>query len=296
MATGDISDTLLLSLGATQSKDKAISNKLLGGSKNIEINSVFAEAIYTPTDRFTLIANIRNDDNSIFGSATTYRLASSYFVNDTTNLRAAIATGYRAPAADELFGQYPESFFVGNPDLLAEESTSYEIGFDTEIGSTSSFSATVFKTDITNQVQYFFDNTLFVGYLKNLAKTETNGVELSFNTQLSESTSLSANWMKLSTLDSDANPISGAPTQQLTFGVNQEFTEKLNGGFTYSLVKGVAAADDVNSTLDLNMTYQVSDTIQGYLNIDNAMDAQNETASGYSAPGRMIYAGLRASF
>jgi vitamin B12 transporter len=44
------------------------------------------------------------------------------------------------------------------------------------------------------------------------------------------------------------------------------------------------------------MSYAISDSTEAYLRLENLLDEKYETANGFNAAGRGIYAGLRASF
>jgi vitamin B12 transporter len=53
---------------------------------------------------------------------------------DWLSARAAIGTGFRTPAADELVGRFEQSYakIIGNPGLKPETSSTYEAGLDAE--------------------------------------------------------------------------------------------------------------------------------------------------------------------
>ena len=61
-----------------------------------------------------------------------------------TTLRGAVATGYRAPSIDELYGDYSAFGFNGNPALEPETSVTAEIGVDHVYASGAEVSATTF--------------------------------------------------------------------------------------------------------------------------------------------------------
>ncbi len=296
IASGNVSENLSISIGASMTKEVAENDKLLEDTSEIDTNAIFAEAIYDINQDTSVIANARLEDNSAFGTNNSFRLAASHFVTDTTILRGSVSNGYRTPSADELYGQYPEQNFRGNPDLKTENSTSYEIGFDTLLGSNTRLSATAFKTDMKNKTQYIWDTSLSVGYMVNLSESQTTGVEFTFDTQLTDDTSLTANWTRVDTVDGDGARVAGAPSRTFTLALNHSFSDKFSGGLSYSMVKGIVSEDSNFSLLDVNVNYKINDVFEAYLNLDNAMDIDYETASGYQSPGRMIFAGVRASF
>ena len=79
--------------------------------------------------QWTLSASFRHDDNDAFDNQNTYRVGVNYLhppSNSKTYL--AHATGAKNPTFTELFGFAPNNF-IGNPNLKAETSESWEIGF-----------------------------------------------------------------------------------------------------------------------------------------------------------------------
>lgn len=63
-----------------------------------------------------------------------WRTGAKYFLLDWLGARAAVGTGFRVPAADELAGRYELSYLktIGNPNLDPEKSTTWEVGLDAE--------------------------------------------------------------------------------------------------------------------------------------------------------------------
>ena len=87
-----------------------------------------------PVRDFHLTAGIRVDDNNSFGTMASPRLAASYRLWTGSGhiglgrLRAAFGRGIKEPRFLESFSTSP--FFLGNPDLEAERSRSWEIGLE----------------------------------------------------------------------------------------------------------------------------------------------------------------------
>ena len=90
----------------------------------VELQSEFAK-------RFFLAANIRDDINDQFGEHMTYRVAPAVIIPVTeTELKASYGTGFKAPTLSELYQNFPDFNFFGNPNLKPEESTGYDAGFE----------------------------------------------------------------------------------------------------------------------------------------------------------------------
>lgn len=73
-------------------------------------------------------AGVRIEDNDSFGTSTNPRLGVSLRLRPATRLRFTAGTGIKEPNFTENFSE--SSFFLGNPDLLAERSRSWEAGIE----------------------------------------------------------------------------------------------------------------------------------------------------------------------
>ena len=95
-------------------------------TKIVRSNAGFAQAQLNLFDRVFATGGIRQDSYNVFGDATTYRLTGGYLHRETnTKLRSSYATGFRAPAINQLF--FPN---FGNPNLGPEKSQSMDVGVD----------------------------------------------------------------------------------------------------------------------------------------------------------------------
>ncbi len=68
--------------------------------------------------------NLRRDDYSDFGGATTALAGYGYRVTPRARVSASVSNAFRAPSFNDLYGPYG-----GNPDLDAERATNGELGF-----------------------------------------------------------------------------------------------------------------------------------------------------------------------
>lgn len=124
--------------------------------------------------RLNADVGMRIDDHSTFGSFETYHARASYRLVDNLTLRAGYSTGFRAPSLFELFGFTPNNFgssFQGNPNLVPEESESYEFGFDARVRQLS-FGSTYFNIQVENLIQ----QTLTTAFNLN-GDIDTQGIE-----------------------------------------------------------------------------------------------------------------------
>ena len=117
----------------------------------IDITGVQAELLIAPTDALDLAFSLRNDDHSEFSSEWSSRAALAWRIREDVILRASASDGFRAPT---LFQLDP---FFGNPAFQPETSTSYDLGIEKRFGADGFVRATLFQTEIDDQI--FFDGT-----------------------------------------------------------------------------------------------------------------------------------------
>ena len=116
---------LLLTVGY-QFREQQGENDTGLSTKIVRSNAGFAQAQLNLFDRVFATGGIRQDSYNVFGDATTYRLTGGYLHRETnTKVRSSYATGFRAPAINQLF--FPN---FGNPNLGPERSQSMDVGVD----------------------------------------------------------------------------------------------------------------------------------------------------------------------
>ncbi len=115
--TTTVSDALTLVYGADTMEETGTYANLPGGQAETRISGAFAQGIWAPTDSFDVSATLRVDENSSFGTFPTGRLAVAWRPAENLTVRAAVATGFRAPSLDERFGDYTACcFFRRQPE------------------------------------------------------------------------------------------------------------------------------------------------------------------------------------
>lgn len=120
-------------------------------------------------EHLTTSASLRWEDYDAYGSEPTWRFGSIYTLPSTgTTLRGGIGTSFRAPTYMELFYKYG-----GNPDLSAESSLGWDLGFEQKIGKHHTMEVTWFQNQITDQIA--FGSPINVN---TPGVTDTNGLEL----------------------------------------------------------------------------------------------------------------------
>lgn len=303
----EVSSAFSLIYGADWTRETASYDNLPGGKANTEISGAFAQALWAPTEQIDVSATLRGDNNSTFGTFTTGRLAVAWRPADGTTVRAALANGFRAPSLDERFGDYPSQGFVGNPALRPEESRSYELGVEQAFAGGAKLSVTAFRLEVANLIAA----TKNFDTLENTAGVSTRqGVEIAASVPFGAAT-LGLSYTNTDAMRPGSTPGSAArrltqvPRQDIALTLDTDLSDRLSAGVelrrlsdrmdndanTFALVE----MPDV-TVLNASASYDLTDSAEAYLRLENLTDADYELADGYGTPGRSIYVGLRAKF
>ncbi|MEM9183857.1 MAG: TonB-dependent receptor [Pseudomonadota bacterium] len=258
-------------------------------------------------DRLFLSGSLRRDENDAFQDQTTWSTALSWLANDTgTRVHASYGVGVTNPTFFEQFGFVPGQF-VGNPDLVPEESEGWDIGIEqTLLDGSLVLDATYFDADLENEIQNLFPTVINADEL-----SERSGVELSVNYR-----PLSGTRVRAAYTYTDADEPGGEevrrPEHTASLLVDQSLLddrlilgasviyngEQLDNDFRNFFVNFAAERTrvDAYTLVNLNARYRVSANLVLYARIENAFDEDYEEVISYATPGRSTYAGLRWRF
>lgn len=139
--------------------------------------ALFVQDEWTPVQNVFLTAGLRSDDHDTYGRATTGKATAAWLSPDARwKLRASYGTAFRSPSFLDLYGQ--SSFYVGNPDLEAEEARGWDAGVDYFFADKKGMlGVTWFDTKISNLIA--FDFAAFPSTVNNVGRARTRGLEVS---------------------------------------------------------------------------------------------------------------------
>jgi vitamin B12 transporter len=121
----------------------------------------------------SLQTDLRHDNNSQYGGATTAQLGAAWQVDPTLRLRGSAGSAFKAPSFNEQF--YPG---FGNPLLKPERANSYELGADAKLGPVD-LNATLFDNRMRDLIDYAAPTYTPV----NVAHAETRGLSLAASSE-----------------------------------------------------------------------------------------------------------------
>ena len=274
-----------------------------------DTDSVAVEYRTDINDHLTLAASARHDDNSEFDSAKTYRAEAIYQLTEAIRLRSAVGTAVKNPTFTERFGFYTN--FIGNPNLIPEESTSWELGADQLImGGALTLSLTIFEAELENEIDGFvYDPATFAYTSNNINGTsERKGAELSAVGNISESMSLAAAYTYTDSTGDDAVREVRRPrhiaslnlgwqvADNLHLNTNIQFTgEQTDVYFPPFPEPSQVVALSNHTLVNINLNYSATEKFEMYLKLENALNENYEEVFGYQTLGFGATLGLRYS-
>lgn len=251
-----------------------------------------------------LSVSARRDWNDLFEDASSYRVTASLPVGDLTRLHSSVGTGVTNPTFFELYGFFPQSF-VGNPDLEAESSFSYDIGIERRFAAGNTrLDLTWFNSRLEDEIVTVFDFATFLSGVENLSgKSRREGLEFSLSTRPHR------NWrVQASYTYTDSEQPDGRREVR-----RARHRASLHNTFTWDRVDLQVAIDHNGSqednefifatpedraTLDafnlvrVALQVRINPRMKVYGRVDNALDETYEEIFSYRGPGRTFWAGF----
>ena len=260
----------------------------------LSIDSYFFLYQFQPIKDLVISAGIRNDDNKGFNSKTTRKISAAYRVFDNLSIKTSWGEGFKVPTI------FQTTFFCcgaesANTNIRPEESTSYDLGFDFSLKDKFSFSLVYFKKDINDQINFSFG----LGGYENIDFVESDGFEISVNSQISEEINLYLNYSYIDSIDGRGQRLINIPkdsgelalTYNSSFNLSGSLTIKYNGSeiSTYGNL-------DSWSRADINLFYKLNNYSEVYFRVENLLNKNYQQVFGYGTPDRSGLVGVKVNF
>lgn len=146
-------------------------------------DAVYAQARHTraafanwqhQADTQVLEVSGRYDDNSVYGSQSSFAAAWGWAIGDTLRLSASWGQGFRAPTMNELYSPGFGGWYAGNPHLAPEHSRSAELSVRMSPSTTSEVELRIFRNDIDDLIDFSGTNAQAI----NISRARIDGSEL----------------------------------------------------------------------------------------------------------------------
>ncbi len=256
-------------------------------------------------EQFFLTAGIRYDSHSQTESSTTYRIAPVYIIEHTgTKIKATLGTGFKAPSLYQLYA--PPTYFgpIGNENLKPEKSTAWDAGIEQYfLNNTLLLGFTYFANYFEDLIDYDFTQ----GYI-NIRKAITKGAEITLIARPIPILSFLVTYTRTEAKNTETDEsLLRRPKDKFTARLDWEFLERAN--IHISMIY-VGEREDLfwqdwtptpvtlESYMLLNAAgfYDLFESLQLFLRLDNILNADYETIKGYGTAGFSVYGGIKANF
>ena len=251
-----------------------------------------------------LNGSVRFDENDgLFDDAVTWRIGGGYrFEAIGGRVRASVGEGVTNPTFTELFGFFPGTF-VGNPDLVAERSLGWEIGWDQSFGPVTA-SLTYFSAELEDEIFTAFDANFNSTSQNRDGDSERQGVEFGARWQVSDALEIAgqATWLDS---DDDAGVAEiRVPDWTAALSASWQAQAGWRAGVALDLVGeqtdlnfGTFPASTVtlpvyallSASLDVPVTERLVITVRG----ENLADSAAQDVFGFNRTGAAGFIGLR---
>jgi len=280
----------ILNFGASKSEENIDAAGTIGSDME---NALFVEANTSVFDALNISAAARQTKSGDFGTNTSYRISGTYDISSNTKLRAMTSSGYRSPS---LYERYYSGVKV---DFDVEQSATQELGIEHRYSNGSAVKATVFNAEVDNLIDY--DNTND-SYVQTNRTRKAKGIELSGQWVVTDRITVGGSYT-YTDAKNGADTAARVPGHDIAVNVDAQLTAKANASLSVNhimdytdLVAGSVVDMPDYTVVNLSASYDVTDTLQGYVRVQNLMDADYETITDYNTGGRQMFAGVRASF
>jgi len=281
-----------------------------------DVTGLAGEYVGQPIDKLTWTVSARHDDYSDFDDINTWQIAGSYQLREPVRLRGSYGTGSKTPTFTERYGFF-EDFFIGNPDLMPEESKGWELGVDTEWRDGKfTLGAAYYSMVLENEIDGFvFDPALGAFTAANREQdSDRKGIEVVMTLRPTSALLLSANYTytdatEPGVLGTDLVEVR-RPRNMASLNANWRFAAdranlNLNLNYTgdqldtfFDPITFVAEQVELDSYLvaDLAGTWRLTDSLELVARITNLTDEDYQEVLGFARPGRAYYGGIRGRF
>lgn len=248
------------------------------------INSAFA-GINGDSGPHSWQANLRRDENSQFGGATTGFAGYGYRIAPAWRASASYGTSFVAPSFNQLY--YPG---FGNPALQPEKGKNYDLAL-----AWSQAGQEVKLVRFDNKIRGFMTNTTLP---QNIPHARIDGWTLGYTGSFGQLGLHGSLDLLDPRNEANGKQLPRRAKEQLTAGADWS-----QGAWTYGgnfLAAGQRYDDAANTTrlggyatVDLYANWQVARDWSVQAKVNNLADRVYETAAGYNQPGRAFYVTLR---
>jgi len=185
--------------------DKSTGNEtgMVTVNEDVKTSSLYVQDEITLFEDFTIVAGLRYDDHSTFGSEVNPKLSLMYKLFEDTTFRASGGRAFKSPTLRQLYYDIPyrhgDYYCKSNPDLKPETAVGYSASVEQWLFNQQvMFNLGYFRTDVKDMVIREDTGTTYdsleLKEYKNVEEAWTQGVEFMCRTYFAEEFSASLSY------------------------------------------------------------------------------------------------------
>ncbi|WKA63005.1 TonB-dependent receptor domain-containing protein [Pectobacterium aroidearum] len=304
--SGYLGDHLLTGGGEYRITSLEHSMNLKGGKVDVNQSALFLQDEFKIAD-LALTFGGRVDHHEVYGTEFSPRAYATYSLTDNWVIKGGVNKAFKAPTLAQFTKGYTKAacrgqcYIVGNPDLKAETSISYELGtaYEAEHFGTG---VTLFNNDIKDMIQ---TNSLTRTY-ENVSKARVQGIETSFWVDLTDDLNWTTNWTVVDAEDRATRMrLKQTPKNTVNTQLNWQALDNLSTYVSYQYTSNQYLRDKETyrtrgfNTVDIGATYTPVKNVDLKLGVTNLTNEKRDyvaTDIDYFVSGRTVYGGVSYKF
>ncbi|ACT11516.1 MULTISPECIES: TonB-dependent receptor domain-containing protein [Pectobacterium] len=304
--SGYLGDHLLTGGGEYRITSLEHSMNLKGGKVDVNQSALFLQDEFKIAD-LALTFGGRVDHHEVYGTEFSPRAYATYSLTDNWVIKGGVNKAFKAPTLAQFTKGYTKAacrgqcYIVGNPDLKAETSISYELGtaYEAEHFGTG---ITLFNNDIKDMIQ---TNSLTRTY-ENVSKARVQGIETSFWVDLTDDLNWTTNWTVVDAEDRATRMrLKQTPKNTVNTQLNWQALDNLSTYVSYQYTSNQYLRDKETyrtrgfNTVDIGATYTPVKNVDLKLGVTNLTNEKRDyvaTDIDYFVSGRTVYGGVSYKF
>lgn len=312
--SGYLGDHLLTGGGEYRITSLEHSMNMKGGKIDVNQSALFLQDEFKIAD-LALTFGGRVDHHEVYGTEFSPRAYATYSLTDNWVIKGGVNKAFKAPTLAQFTPGYMKAacrgfcYLVGNPDLKAETSISYEIGTAYEAERFGG-GVTLFNNDIKDMIQSeaWNGNTSIIVNRPyyNVDKARIQGIETSFWIDLTGDLNWTTNWTIVDAEDRTTRKrLKQTPKNTLNTQLNWQALDNLSTYVSYQYTSNQYLRDKEVlrtrgfNTVDIGATYTPVKNVDLKLGLTNLTNEKRDyvaTNNDYFLSGRTVYGGVSYKF
>jgi iron complex outermembrane receptor protein len=277
-------------LGLEYGQERINSTNL--GKHNRSHQSIFLDDNKELNDELSLGLSLRLDDFDIFPNLYAGSASLRYMLSQRDSVHCGISRSARIPSFTELY--YNDPTTLGNAGLSAEESLTYQAGYDYKKKKVS-FGTTFFWRQEEDFIDWIKRTSSQEKWqVENITRSKVLGMENYFRLELNQIFSLDFYYAYIDKMTDDCSYLYKYGPNYIQHLANSVFTFSLPFGVqTLGLTYKKKPNRDGWLLLNTHLSYKLNKNCQIFFNTTNLLNVEYQEIEGIPQPGRWMETGLR---